>query len=184
MILLVGLGNIGRQYKDTPHNAGFEIVNQLRQKFLDLNFDVSPWKNEKLFEADICKIKKDGVLEYTLFKPTTFMNLSGRSVKKYLSKNHFSNVVILHDDLDIKLGEFKIQKGKSPKDHNGVNSIENTLDSQEFLRVRIGVENRQVDGPIPGDVYVIKVMNSKGISILNETIQKASIELFKYLCIE
>lgn len=184
MILFVGLGNIGRQYKDTPHNAGFEMANYMRQKFVDLNFNVSQWKNEKIFEADICKVRKGDTLDYILFKPTTFMNLSGRSVKKYLSKHKINTVVIIHDDLDIKLGEYKIQVGKAPKDHNGVNSIEPLANSEDFLRVRIGVENRHIDGPIPGDVYVIKRMSLDSVKVLKDVISKATKELFEYFSIQ
>lgn len=177
MKLIVGLGNIGRQFKDTPHNAGFEFINELRRVLIFKGFSADNWKNENSFFSEICKIRKDGETKYILVKPTTFMNVSGKAVSKLSEKYVFDEVVIIHDDLDIKLGEYKIQRGKGPKGHNGVLSVEGVKGSENFLRVRIGVENRAVNSPIPGDIYVIKRMTKSEIDTLNEVISEAVAEL-------
>ncbi|MCC7290276.1 peptidyl-tRNA hydrolase [bacterium] len=178
MKLIVGLGNVGRQYKDTPHNAGFELVNAFRTAIGNAGYIVTEWKNEKIFEADLCKAHKDGELEFFLLKPNTFMNHSGRSIEKLTSKYRFTEVVIVHDDLDILLGEYKIQVGKAPRDHNGVNSIEHIKGQEKFLRVRVGVESRNSGSKVPGDIYVLKKLDKDKIEILSKTIDQAVQELF------
>lgn len=177
MKLIMGLGNIGRQYKDTPHNVGFEFLHVFRKKLIDKGFKADDWKNENSFHSELCKVRGEKGIEYLLAKPTTFMNLSGRALGKLLDKYKFDEVVVIHDDLDIKVGEYKIQRGKGPKAHNGVNSIEGVVGSSESLRVRIGVESRVDNSLIPGDVFVIKKMSKGDIETLNEVIQDASNEL-------
>lgn len=120
MYLIVGLGNIGEEYEKTRHNAGFKFVDKLagEEQFL---------KN------------------FTLVKPQTMMNDSGRAVQKMMNfyKLGIEDVVVVHDDLDIAFGEYKIQKDKGPKVHNGVLSVEQCLGRTDFWRVRIGIDNRQ-----------------------------------------
>lgn len=120
MYLIVGLGNIGEEYEKTRHNAGFMFVDKLagEEQFL---------KN------------------FTLVKPQTMMNDSGRAVRKIMDfyKLGIDDVVVVHDDLDIAFGEYKIQKDKGPKVHNGVLSVEQCLGRTDFWRVRIGIDNRQ-----------------------------------------
>lgn len=172
MILIIGLGNIGRAYKDTPHNLGFEFLNELRKELGDNGYECDEWKSEKLFFSEISKARKNGVIEYVLAKPTTFMNLSGRAVKKLVEKFKFDKVVIAHDDLDIVSGEYKIQVGKSPKSHNGIISIESEIDASGFVRVRLGADARGgLD--IPGEKYVLQKMNPEVLNKSKEVIQEA-----------
>jgi PTH1 family peptidyl-tRNA hydrolase len=177
MILVVGLGNVGRQYKDTPHNAGFEFLNAFRTSLIEEGYVADLWKNENMFQSEICKIRKDGELQFLLAKPTTYMNKSGEAVLKLVTKFSPDLVVIAHDDLDIKLGEFKVQVGKSPKNHNGVLSIEKIKGSSKYIRVRIGVEGRVDKRTIPGDIYVIRRMDKQQIEVLNESIFDCVVEL-------
>jgi PTH1 family peptidyl-tRNA hydrolase len=177
MKLIVGLGNIGRQFKDTPHNVGFEFINELRRILILKGYSADAWKNENSFFSEICKIRKDGQTAFLLVKPTTFMNVSGKAVSKLAEKYEFEEVVIVHDDLDIKLGEYKIQRGKGPKGHNGVLSVENIKGSENYLRVRIGVENRVDNSAIPGDIYVIKRMSKAELETVNEVISASVSEL-------
>ncbi len=133
MKLLVGLGNPGEKYKNNRHNVGYMFVDYLENK--------------------IGK-KKDIIVA----KTQVFMNESGRAVNKLTNTYNLepNTLYIIHDDLDIRLGEYKIQKGKGPKLHNGIESIEQTLQTKDFWRVRIGVDNRDEDNRIPGEKYVLQ----------------------------
>lgn len=144
MKLIVGLGNPGKEYAETRHNVGFMFVDAASH---------SGWLKNK-----------NGLLSYNwlspdieLVKPQTFMNKSGDAVA-YVFKKHrlkLSDLIVVHDDLDIQFGEYKIQLGKGPKIHNGVNSISAVLGSEAFWRVRIGIENRSPLNKIPGKNYVL-----------------------------
>lgn len=179
MFLITGLGNIGKQYENTPHNAGFMYINTLRDILSeDSKLQVSDWEDEKrMFLSDICKIKRDGGLIGMLQKPLTYMNSSGSAVALLKKKFHFDEYILIHDDLDIPLGEFKIQLGKSPKGHKGVLSVESVLGTQ-FNRVRIGIENRG-GRVIPGDEYVLIPYSKKELAILSSVIEESVSLLIK-----
>lgn len=171
MKLIVGLGNIGEEYENTRHNAGFLVLDKIKELIAprdDFSFD-------KKFEADVLKI--DGVV---LVKPRTFMNNSGRSVKKILDyyKIEVADLTVVHDDLDIKMGEYKIQKGVGPKIHNGLNSVEQYLKETDFLRVRVGVDNR-VKGVVYGSGadFVLMKLKKEEQQQMAEVSLKAAKEL-------
>ena len=132
MKLIVGLGNPGGEYQDNRHNVGYWAVESLLQRSLP----------------------KDVVVK----KSQVFMNDSGVFVKKLVEQYRAkpSDLWVIHDDLDIPLGSYKIQKGKGPKLHNGVNSIEEELGTDEFWRVRVGVDNRDQESRISGEEYVLQ----------------------------
>lgn len=176
MKLIVGLGNPGEEYVDTPHNAGFRFVDSLRE-FLgwDTLHEVSSWTFDKYMMAEICKIKVQGDVRTILAKPQTFMNRSGMSVSKLIRDyeiNDNKSFVLVHDDLDIKLGEFKIQRGTSPKGHKGVESVHNFVNKRDFLRIRLGIDGRD-DRPIPGEDYVLMKYDKDQLVLLDETISEA-----------
>jgi peptidyl-tRNA hydrolase, PTH1 family len=135
MRLIVGLGNPGERYKNTRHNVGFIVLDKLVQELGFEGWELSK-KNQSLI------INNQPLYIYA--KPQTFMNESGRAVSKLSTyyKLQPTDLHVIHDDLDIKLGEYKIQYGKGPKVHGGLNSIEEKLGTKEFWRVRIGIENR------------------------------------------
>lgn len=149
MRCIVGLGNPGEKHTHNRHNVGFMFVDEVvgDKKWLPTKTDIV------LYNWDDDKGER---IEY--IKPQTFMNKSGDAVKYVVKKYDLSleNLFIVHDDLDIRLGEYKIQKGKGPKVHNGINSIENVLKSSEFWRIRIGVDNRDADNRISGERYVLE----------------------------
>src|SRR3989338_1152307 len=132
MKLVVGLGNPGKEYVNTRHNVGFEFVDRLSEG--------ARFSLESKFEALVYREK-----DLLFVKPQTFMNESGRAVRKILDfyKLGTGDLVLIHDDLDLKFGEYKIQRGVGPKVHNGVTSVETSLPDKNFLRVRIGVDNRE-----------------------------------------
>lgn len=171
MLLIVGLGNPGEKYKDTPHNAGFYFVEKLRE-FMgwDSLYSVDDWRGDKLFECELSFARAGSSSRVILVKPYTFMNASGRCVKKLMDKFEVKSkdLILVHDDLDIKLGDFKIQMGKGPRAHNGVDSVQMTLGTTQFLRVRIGIEDRDKDNKIPGEDYVLTKMSEDQLLSLNE----------------
>ncbi len=141
MKVIVGLGNPGIKYRNNRHNVGYMFVDAVHH-----TSEVMGFQNTS---------------EVKLVKTDCFMNLSGNFVKKLIEnwKLKIENLIIVHDDLDIPLGKFKIQKGQGPKLHNGISSIERALKTKDFWRVRIGVDNRQINPPaggwIDGETYVL-----------------------------
>lgn len=128
MILLVGLGNIGEQYENTRHNVGFILADLL----LDSEFtNISSSK----FKG---KLYKKGSL--LILKPSTFMNLSGLSLKAVCDFYKPENIIVAHDDLDLQLGDLKFKRGGGNAGHNGLKSID-TLIGTDYIRVRIGIGN-------------------------------------------
>lgn len=169
MKLIVGLGNPGEKFKGHRHNVGFQFIDYLIEK-LQMTNDKLQISNQ--FQNTNLEFSKKANAIYTwfkikgkqieLFKPQTFMNKSGVSVK-YAIKKHpelkFEDLIVVHDDLDIPIGKFKIQKGTGPKLHNGIESVENSLGTKDFWRVRIGVDNRQNSGWIDGESYTLQNFN-------------------------
>lgn len=171
MYLIVGLGNPGEDYEKTRHNAGFLFVNKIAEK--------EKFAVDRKMEAEI--LKKG---ELILAKPFTFMNDTGRAVRKIVDfyKIGIENVVIVHDDLDLAFGEYKVQKDKGPKVHNGLKSVEQYLGRTDFMRVRIGVDNRQPDISYgTGADYVLSKMSKEELKELDGTIDEASKELAETL---
>ncbi len=176
MILFVGLGNLGEKYEKTPHNAGFRALDKLRNYLgYTPTYDVGDWEFDKYAESFISLGKTDLSTKFVLAKPTTFMNHSGRSVQELVKKfkiNLEKELVIFYDDLDIKLGSYKIARGKAPKGHNGLISVFQHIRTLDFLTVRIGIDNR-VDRNIPGEDYVLKNFTKEELETLDEAIGEA-----------
>ncbi len=172
MKLITGLGNPGKRYQKNRHNVGFLLVDRLRERFLfQKNYTVTDWEEESTFMSELAFLKQGSKVLVIFQKPLTFMNNSGQAVskvvKKYGIENLEENFILLHDDLDIPLGKYKIQKTKSPKGHNGVKDVEDMLKTNKFQRVRVGIENRN-EKDIPGDEYVLKNFSKDEQMILDE----------------
>lgn len=132
MHLFVGLGNPGNKYENNRHNAGVMAVTELAKKH-KLAFST-----EKAFEARIARGTIDGQ-EVLLALPDTFMNDSGRSVARLVKQFSDASLTVLYDDIDILLGTVKCSFARGAGGHNGVQSIIETLGTNEFFRIRIGV---------------------------------------------
>lgn len=174
MKIIVGLGNPGPEYDKTRHNAGFLFIDKMSE---GLEFSL-----DKKFEANVCKTRN-----FIFVKPQTFMNDSGRSVRKIVDfyKLSASDLVLIHDDLDIKLGEYKIQMGVGPKVHNGVTSVEQCMPDKNFLRVRLGVDGRDdsfFEGS--GADYILGKFSKSEIESLEDVIEEAVDELLHTLGLE
>ena len=183
MYLIAGLGNPGKEYENNRHNVGYIFLDRLAKVLEERDFTSSSWKLEKIFDSNINVFEK-GNSKFVLLKPITFMNNSGIAVKEVLKKYNISDLskelILIHDDLDIPLGQYKIQLEKSPKCHNGVKSVEDHLGTANFLRVRMGVDNRE-NRKIPGEKYVLMNFSEDEKTTLFETVDSAIRELILYL---
>ena len=199
MKLIVGLGNPGEKYKNTRHNVGFLVLEELKNQILNpkpdppagragfLNPNQIPNPNfqlEKKFWAEVLKIG-----DVILAKPTTFMNNSGVAVSSLATfyKLHSTDIYVIHDDLDIKLGEYKIQKGVGPKLHYGVESVEKSLGTKDFWRVRVGIENRfqqiqnSKQAKISGEQYVLQNFTEEENRIIDGVLDRVIAELLNII---
>ena len=131
--LIVGLGNPGREYEKTRHNAGFRALDILADK---LGCKVDKAKFQGMYGQVTYKGRK-----LLLLKPLTYMNLSGRSVLQLSAFFHVppQNIIVLFDDISLEPGRLRIRKDGSAGGHNGIKSIIAELGSQDFPRVKIGV---------------------------------------------
>lgn len=129
MTLFVGLGNPGSQYENTRHNIGFKVIDKLVDHFSARDISKTSFQGKLYRSAS------------TLFlKPTTFMNLSGRSVQpvKHFFKVELEDIIVIHDDIDLPFGAVRFKKGGGHGGHNGLRSLDEYL-TKEYIRVRIGV---------------------------------------------
>lgn len=147
---MCGLGNPGEQYARTRHNAGFMVLDEFQHRFLpDKRFSFSSKFHSQLLQFD----------EVTLVKPQTYMNDSGKAVQallRFYKIQDLHDLYIVHDDLDLDLGKYKVQFGTGPKVHNGLLSLYRILGTEQFWHVRVGVDSRLGDRTLPGYVYVMQ----------------------------
>lgn len=140
MKLIVGLGNPGKRYEKTRHNVGFMVLDKLHDELRSSG--INEWNLNKKFNAYIsgCTIHGEKII---LAKPLTFMNRSGETVgliAHYYKMSH-EDIVIVHDDKDIDLGEVKIQQDRGHAGHNGIRSIIEHVGTKDFMRIRVGVKS-------------------------------------------
>lgn len=153
-VLIVGLGNPGKAYTHTRHNAGWAFVDKVAKE-RGLQF-------EDLSRVD-CQVAEDDYV--ILVKPQLFMNKSGEALQKYLrfykkKWTDFKVCIVAYDDLDIAVGRWKFIHASGPKVHNGVNSVISALGTDEFFHARIGVDGRKGDRSVRGDQYVLQPFSS------------------------
>lgn len=154
MKLIIGLGNPGKKYESTRHNAGFIVLDELRKAW-----GFPEFSQNKKFDAEVSEGVRGGG-KIVLAKPETFMNLSGKAVQKIMAfyKIPIEDIAVMHDDLDIELGKFKVSLDSSAAGHNGVQSLIDTLGTQRMRRVRIGVEGaeKKKDRLMSGSDFVLQ----------------------------
>lgn len=164
--LIVGLGNPGDRYLQSRHNFGFMVLENLAR---ENNIPVS----ERRFDS----LMGRGILEGTpviLAKPQTFMNLSGISLEKLVGyfKVPCEDVIVLHDDLDIALGDIRIKQGGGDGGHKGVMSIIDHLGGAEFIRVRLGIGRPPADDMV--ESYVLKHFSAAEKAVVPGVITRAT----------
>jgi peptidyl-tRNA hydrolase, PTH1 family len=159
MKLIVGLGNIGKEYDNTRHNIGFMMIDEYANKE-KVNFTLKSKFKGQLAQ---CTIKGETVL---LLKPTTYMNLSGEAiiaVKNFYNINN-KDMLIIYDDLDLETGKIRFKQKGSAGGHNGIKSIIAHLGTEQFDRLKIGIDR---DPRIPVVNYVLGKLTKEQIEQVN-----------------
>lgn len=151
--LIIGLGNPGKEYDGTRHNAGFLFIDTLEDSL----------KNKKVILA----------------KSQSFMNESGKSIVSLVKYHKVKpeNTLIIHDDIDIAWGKFKFSFGRSSAGHKGVESIIKELKTKNFWRLRIGIQPSSAKKHVRADKIILKKFTSNELKELDKTIKKAASEL-------
>ena len=165
MIIIVGLGNPGERYKNTRHNIGFQAINEFAK---ENNFP--EFKLSKKFNALVSEnvLNKEKII---LAKPQTFMNESGKTVKKLSKARPRINLIIVHDDIDLPLGKIRISKNRGSAGHKGVESIIREIGTKDFTRFRIGVSSK-TEKPKNVEKYVLQKFNKQEEEIIEQVIQE------------
>lgn len=147
--IVVGLGNPGAKYENTRHNVGFMVADYLAQKS-DVTITTEKWFSYS------AKARLFGKTVYFV-KPDTFMNLSGKSVAKFLDfyKSSPGNLLVIHDDIDMNPGRLKLTVGGGAGGHNGIKSIIQSIGSKDFFRLKFGIGRPGV-GDVPSEMPVDK----------------------------
>ena len=173
MYLIVGLGNPERDYANTRHNMGFDVINEITKitgiKVLKSKFDA-------LYGIGEIQGKK-----VILVKPQTYMNLSGESIIKFKKFYKISNknIIVIYDDMDLKIGDIRLKPKGSAGTHNGMKSVIENLKTEEFIRVRVGIgapENKE--NMIN---YVIGAIPKREKEILEKSTQRAAQSVIEVL---
>lgn len=171
--LVAGLGNPGDEYAETRHNAGFKAVDELARQA-----GVTYWKDQLGAEVAVIKVRddeaEDGRREVVLVKPQSYMNTSGGPISKLCQHYHVkpTEVLVIHDELDIPAGDVRLKVGGGHAGHNGLRSIIDKLGSCDFSRVRVGI------GDPPGRMavadFVLKQFRPKEAEEFAETCARAA----------
>jgi PTH1 family peptidyl-tRNA hydrolase len=166
-VLVVGLGNPGTEYSRTRHNVGFMAVDALAP-------NDSVWKKEKNALTTRTEINGHKVI---LVKPQTFMNNSGEAVGPLMAfyKIPIENVIVIHDDMDLKVGTMREKTGGGSAGHNGIKSIDNAI-GPEYKRIRIGIGHpRDFESPIDPIDWVLGKFDSEQLKQIKSVIKSISI---------
>lgn len=167
MLIIFGLGNPGEEYAKTRHNAGFILLEKIKEEFGFSDFEFA-----KKFDAQISK-GKIGKKEVLLAKPLNFMNESGSTVRAILDfyKLSCENIIVIHDDLDIVLGEVRMAADSRSAGHNGVQNIIDRLGTQKFKRIRIGISKTPEEKaacPLSAHDFVLENFSPKELEKLEK----------------
>jgi PTH1 family peptidyl-tRNA hydrolase len=188
--LVVGLGNPGPEYLWTPHNAGFMAIDRIARQEGVVVQNRGP-QHARFWRAGVENRRCRAVTatcrmagrEVVLAKPETFMNLSGLAVAALVREfeaDPAKDLLVIHDELDLTLGSFKIRERGSPAGHNGARSVTGALGSQEWLRLRIGVgldlppEAIAAGGGRPGREYLLSPMRKADLAVMDEVLDRVA----------
>lgn len=172
MFLIVGLGNPGKEYEDTRHNIGFKVIDNIAKEY---NIEINRQKFKGVYGEGFINNKK-----VMLLKPTTYMNLSGESVREVVDFYNLENskVIVIYDDISLEVGKLRIRDKGSAGGHNGIKSIIAHLGSDIFPRIKVGIGQPNVDLV----KYVLGKFTKEEMTILSESIDastKATEEIIK-----
>ena len=173
MYLIVGLGNPEAEYENTRHNMGFNVINKISK---DCDIKISQSKFKGLYTKS--NIKGQDVI---LLKPQTYMNSSGESIIEF--KNYYKipndKIIIIYDDIDTNPGTIRIRKSGGPGTHNGMKSVVNCLNTEDFIRIRVGIGAPKYKDDMIN--YVIGHIPEEEKPILNEGVKKATNAVYEIL---
>ncbi|MGI6510536.1 MAG: aminoacyl-tRNA hydrolase [Erysipelotrichaceae bacterium] len=173
MKLIVGLGNPGQEYSNTRHNAGFLALDILADK---LNVEI----NKKAFKSLTGKTMYKGQ-QVLLMKPQTYMNNSGEAIRRainYYQLDPQEDLLVIYDDLDISYGQIRLRTKGSSGGHKGMKSIISHIATQEFARIRIGIEKHPF---IPTADYVLGKVEKEKLPMFNSAIEKAALAAIDFI---
>ncbi|MBO4746252.1 MAG: aminoacyl-tRNA hydrolase [Alphaproteobacteria bacterium] len=165
-VLIVGLGNPGAEYERTRHNVGFMAIKYLAG-------EDATWKSElfsRTFTANV------GGRRVIYAMPQTYMNDSGRAVRAIMDfyKIPIENIIVIHDDMDLKVGDLRTKVGGGSAGHNGIKSIDANV-GNEYMRVRIGIDHpRNLGLPMDAADWVLGKFTNEQFEIIQDTIKKIS----------
>lgn len=159
MKLIVGLGNKGNEYNNTRHNVGFMVVDN----YINKNNLTLKSKLDGLYAETIINGEK-----VIFLKPQNYINLSGDVINKYIKyfKIDIKDILVIHDDMDLEIGTFKIRYKGGSAGHNGLQNIEANLKTNEYKRIKIGISKNNIDKVD----YVLGKFSSTELSKLNKVI--------------
>jgi peptidyl-tRNA hydrolase, PTH1 family len=185
MALIVGLGNPEPHYHITRHNAGWRAVEVMAQAWS--SEDEVEFRSKSSWSGRVAEVEGQ-----VLLQPTTYMNDSGKAVaaatkslaqrvsgKESLANGdvQYTQLFVCFDDLDLELGNWKIQFGRGPKVHNGLSSIIATLGTDQFWTVRLGVDGRHGDRTLSGSEYVLRPFLAEEKTLVEEMYLQVAKEL-------
>lgn len=160
MYLVVGLGNIGKEYENTRHNIGFDVVDTIADKY---NIQLNRQKFKGTYGEG-----RVGQEKVVLLKPSTYMNLSGESVREAVNFYKLENkdIIVIYDDMSIEVGKLRLRSKGSAGGHNGIKNIISNLSSDEFFRIKVGIG--QTDKDVVN--YVLGKFSKKEREIIDKVI--------------
>jgi PTH1 family peptidyl-tRNA hydrolase len=176
--LVVGLGNPGREYEQTRHNAGFWFIDSLA-----LKASAPALKKESRFHALVCRARIASQ-DIWLMEPQTYMNLSGRAVGSlaHFYKISADEILVIHDELDIAPGVARLKKGGSTGGHRGLNDIVSAVGTQDFWRLRLGIGHPRTINPKMTVIdYVLQSPGSEERILINDSIDRG-LDVISLLC--
>ena len=166
MKLIVGLGNPGKQYEHTRHNVGFDTIDELSSR---LNIPLTQSKFKGLYGIGQAFGQK-----VLLLKPLTYMNLSGESIRAVLDyyQIELEDFLVIYDDLDLPVGKIRLRQKGSPGGHNGIKSTVAHLGTQQFNRIRIGIDRPEPGMSVPD--YVLGRFRPEEQGSIQEAVEKSA----------
>lgn len=164
--LIVGLGNPGKEYEETRHNIGFKVIDEL-SKNLQIPL------NETKFKGLFGKGNINGT-QVILLKPMTYMNLSGEAVGALMNfyKIPTDELLVIYDELDLPVGKIRLRYKGSAGGHNGIKSIIQHIGTQEFNRIRIGIDRPERGMPVAN--YVLSKFKKEDLPVMQEMVEKSA----------
>lgn len=166
MYLIVGLGNPEEEYARTRHNMGFDTINKIAK---NNNIEINKSKFNSLYGTGTIEGEK-----VVLLKPQTYMNLSGNAVRDFMNfyKIKENELIVIYDDLDIEPGIIKIRKKGGPGTHNGMKSVVHEIQTENFVRVRVGIGNPEYKNDLLN--YILTRIPDEEYKVLEEATLNAA----------